>query len=1086
VTIITNSFGTGAPDFGSVLVGERIGPADPAFATNTIPAPFSTNAVLTIGAPGQWHFYVFTNSTDFTNAVFLTFLPEPLSTFPVATNLPASTNSALSWSATPDLDLYVSHDPALTNLDAAAIAAADMSLGRGGTETLIYSNATPGVYYVGVKCESTLGAQYGFVADASLEPFVQSDPHGNQLLRGFPRTAMTTGGTPSTPAVAYLFHVTPDAFPVRRVIVTNVLSSASLPEAQLALTRQGSTVWLLNHSAAGSAPATNLVFDDSAEGDLPGAQASAGPGTLRDFEGRSARGLWLLDLQTTNQPISDSASSILLEPQSELIGGVIANLLPGACREDYLPVPLQASNLTVTVDLGSGTGPLSLQVCPFDSPLSNCPTLQISAANSGNALVVDQTSQPPLHPGAYRIRTCNLGPDIAGITVQAAFPGASIPPVTNFYTSSKPLNLTEAGVSDSTLAVTNSGRVISVEVGVRLDHPRVSDLVLSLVGPDGARILLQDSRGGASTAGLGANQVLTNTTPVDFFGGPEAVTNTFDTGETFGTILIQYDFFKLPDEMSVFYETNLLYDSGPVSLTGSTNLQYGPGNSTSFTIVMNQGGNSETNTAWHYSVTTAAIEPLYLTFTEDTNLATIPIKFAPTPFTNLTVAPVDGPLEPGIFYRAEESMNRLVGKSAAGLWTLEVWDRGAGGSNPPPVLRSWQLALVVGNPAPAPVVLLNNVAATNLVGPGQVQWYAIDVPEWASFATNSLLSSTAPINLLFNASAPPTGTNVGDVSLAAGATTGNWVLRTNAPPPLMPGSRYYLGLQNTNATTVSLSLVVGFDVETMVTLNSGVPYANATSGPLGSADFYRYVASTNAARVQFEINSPSGDVTLVARQGPPPPNLGSYDFISANPGTNDELIVVYDYSKPVSLAAGAWFLTVVNVTGRPASYSIMATEFPVYGTNLMVSQPTVVGNSMCVSWNSLPGVHYYVQGKVELSDPVWTFLSPTLTAADVTTSFCLPLPSSYQYFRVCEGIVLAPALPIIDALTELPSGMMLSWNAPTNTHYQVQWSPSLAPVDWRNLGPSLNSTTGIFFYIDDGTQTGGLLAPRFYRLEQLP
>src|SRR4029078_2104108 len=193
--------------------------------------------------------------------------------------------------------------------------------------------------------------------------------------------------------------------------------------------------------------------------------------------------------------------------------------------------------------------------------------------------------------------------------------------------------LTEGAVSDSSLSVTNSGSIVSAEVGVQLVHPQVSDLVLSLIAPDGAQVLLAAQRGGVSKDGMGAELIVTNTTPVDFFGGPEAVTNQFETGRNSGSIMISYDFFSFADEMRVYYESNLLYDSGSVSFSGSTNLQYGPGTATSFTIVMNPAGTPEPSTPWHYSVTTTAPQPQYLTFTEDTNLTVVPIKFAPTPFT---------------------------------------------------------------------------------------------------------------------------------------------------------------------------------------------------------------------------------------------------------------------------------------------------------------------------------------------------------------------------------------------------------------------------------------------------------------------
>src|SRR5690242_3808052 len=68
ITIVTNSFTPGGNDFGSVLPHEHVGAFDPSVGTNTVPVPGKTNAVITIGSFDQWHFYVFTNDTSFTNA----------------------------------------------------------------------------------------------------------------------------------------------------------------------------------------------------------------------------------------------------------------------------------------------------------------------------------------------------------------------------------------------------------------------------------------------------------------------------------------------------------------------------------------------------------------------------------------------------------------------------------------------------------------------------------------------------------------------------------------------------------------------------------------------------------------------------------------------------------------------------------------------------------------------------------------------------------------------------------------------------------------------------------------------------------
>jgi len=1084
VTVITNNFGPANGDSGALLLGQRVGAFQPLPGTNTVLFPGSTNATITIGSSNQWHFYVFTNDTEFTNAVFLTFLTQPLTTIPTS----AGSGGSASGQAPPtgaDVDLYVSRDQNLTNLDPVVLVSADVSLGRSGAETIIYSNATPGLYYIGVKSESLQGAEYGLLADTSLEPFAQADAQGNESLRGFPEPMTTPRGTTAFPGTARVFFVSPDVMPVRRAILTNTMTYAALSDVQATLTHNSGSVVLLNYSPINPPSPQTFVFDDSAEGDVLNALPSAGPGSLRLFSGNDGSGQWMLTLTSTNSSATNQSSMLFLEQQQDPAAGLGENILAGACHEDFVSVPILATNLTATVTFGSGAGPVSMQIYPCGDSPSNCVSLLVSSTNPTGILTVDQTTQPPLNPGLYVVSTCNLGTDTVTVAIQANTLLGSTPPTTNLFASTNPAVIGDDSVSSSSLLVTNTAPIVSVEVGVRINHPRISDLVLSLVGPDGTRVLLDGGRGGASTKGMGTEAVFTNTTPVSFSGGPEAVTNVFETGETSGTISINYDFFALPDEMRVYYEDHLLFDSGMISFGGSTNISYGPGLSTSFEVVMNEGGNVQSNTAWFYSVTSTKLGPLYFTFTEDTNLTLTPIKFAPPPFTNLTVAP-SGLSSGGIFYLPEESLAQFAGKNALGKWALEIWDNRAGATNPPPTLLSWQLALTFASTIPLPVLVAPAAAATNLLGPRQVQWYEIEVPNWVSFSTNSLWSSSQPVNLLFNPNTPPTGTNAGDMVIGTKSSTGTWVFRTNALPGLVPGSPYFLGIQNTNPATATVIFGVEFNVGTVTTLTSGVPVVNYNPGPLNYSDYYRYVVTTNAVRVQFEVNGPTNDVTLLAHKGTPLPNLGDYDYISENPGTNDELIVVYDYSRPVQLSPGEWFLSVVNVTGVPASYSILATEFPTYGTNIAVSEPAVGSNSICLTWSSLPGIHYFVQAKSTLTENSWTIVSPTITASDVTTTFCIPLPADFQYFRVSEGDVLVPALPIISSVSYSPVSIQLQWSAPTNQVFQVQWTRSLTPTDWRDFSAHVSSRSGTFLFSDDGTETGGLAAPRFYRLVQLP
>jgi subtilisin-like proprotein convertase family protein len=1076
-TTITNSFTLSGNDFGAVLLHQRAGANAPYPATNTIALAGITNAVLTIGATNQWHFYTFNNATAFTNAAFLTF--APLGQASLFSPLAYTNTASNSVVREPDLDLYVSRDPGLTNLSPVAIANADMSLGRGGSEAIIYSNATPGLYYIGVKCESQEAADFGFAALCSSLPFSQVDPLGNLLLRGSPAPTAIPAGAPADPGVAWVFALNPSPGAVRRVIVTNSLSTPALSSLQGALTHNNTAVVLDNHSPGGPALDQSFVYDDTTEGDIPGAQPTDGPGSLRDFAGQSAFGQWQLTLANTNLAGTNDSLWLSLEPQGDLTTGVFPNILPGACHEEFISLLPSVTNLAILASLNSGTGPLSLQVFPSTLPSTNFPTTMLTSPNFSGAVTLDKSSLPPLYPTLYAVRLCNLGPDPALMSLSATLTLDPNPPIPVRYTSTAPLAILDDALTATSLLVTNTDQVVATEVGVQLNHPRVSDLALTLVSPNGTRVLLDENRGGASSEGMGSSMLTTNTIPVSSSGGAAASTNIFDTGQTAGTLHIVWNMYSLPDEMHVYYQNQLIFDSGLVSGSNFANVDFGPGTSTFVAIIMNEGGNFDTNTAWFYTVTSTRIFPVYFTFTEDTNLTVTPVKFAPPPFTNVTYAPSNG-----IYYLPEESLTKFNGQPALGPWTLEIQDRRAGATNPVPVLQSWTLALLLRNPVPVPLSLAAAMPATNLLGPGQLQWFSVNVPGWGSFATNSLLFASAPVNLFFNANAPPSGTNAGDFTLLANTTAGAALLQTNGVPPLTPGARYFLGVQNTSATTVSFALQLDFDVENVITLQDGVPFANTNSGPLNSTDYYRYVVASNTVRAQFEIDNPTAALTLVARKGVPLPSLNRYDYLSANPGTNDELIVVYSYSSPVPLTPGEWYLAAVNVSGLPAAYSILATGFPIYGTNLVITAFSLATNSLCLTWSSLPGVYYCVQGTTSCNNTNWVTVSPTLTANDYATGWCVPLPSPFHFFRIREGIGLVPVPISISNIVRSANGVLLQWNAPANNQFTVQWTASLASPSWTTLPNLIVSATGLFSFLDDGSQTGGLGPTRFYRLQQ--
>jgi hypothetical protein len=342
------------------------------------------------------------------------------------------------------------------------------------------------------------------------------------------------------------------------------------------------------------------------------------------------------------------------------------------------------------------------------------------------------------------------------------------------------------------------------------------------------------------------------------------------------------------------------------------------------------------------------------------------------------------------------------------------------------------------------------------------------------------------VNLLFNQSQPPSGTNgPGDFTLLAGSTSGSAVLALSTnQPSLVPGAVCYLGVQNTNAVPVSFAFETDFNVPVLA---NGVPVTGTV--PAGAPpSYFAYDVSGQATVVSFQLAYLSGNVDLYAQYGLPFPTPNNFDYASANPSTNAQQILVLADSVPIPIAPGPWYLGVVNNDTNSASYTILATEFTVIATNTVLLDCQVSTNNLCLTWASTPGFYYYVQGATNSTGTNWTNLSRTLVAAGSETSFCIPLPSPFQSFLIQQGILPGTNLPsaAITGVWVVPAGIQLEWQAPPGSQFQVQWSPSLGPAVWSTFPGLITSPAGgLLSFLDDSSQTNGLDTV-FYRLLELP
>ncbi|MFO1476928.1 MAG: S8 family serine peptidase [Verrucomicrobiota bacterium] len=1354
ITGITNQFGTNNTHItGGVFLNQHVGANSPLVGFNTIPLGTNTqwttdtNGLITVGETNQWHFYTITNiNPTFTNAAFVTFLPANLS--PSRMGVTNVLNPDQATRLDPDIDLYVTTDPNLLVLETNAIANAYKSLSRGGTEVIVLSNAVVGTYYCGVKSEDQKAAEYGFFSVFSDQPFSSTDSNGVQTVFGINIPSFIPDGEPDRPRGTQIFGLAVWPTDVRHVIVTNQFIHERFGDLYGVLNHNHVNVVLNNHSLDYNSFSNQVVYES---GEIPTLTPVDGPGDLTDYMGSKGVGLWLLT-QVDNVKThtgSELGLSIRLDPQTDSSGnGIDFIVAPLSWFYDYVDIPPEATNLTITVKNTSATPlPLILAVRRGDLPTLTDHDYLVTLPNQGGSLSISTTDLPPLQAGRWFIGIYNPN-NVSQSGHLSWVINLSYKPIEPFRATSSSLTLLkDDAITYSPINVSaglSNVSIARISASLAVVHPRVSDLAFTVISPSGKRQLLMENRGGPDTANIGTVAITTNVLPTAYNGGPDQDIQYIAPSTTNGTLIVQYDFFQVPDTMNVYYnfQTNgtPAYTTGYVPGPGSFSLPI-DGSISNITIVMNQGGNSNTNTVWTYTASVLIQNFIYLTLTDNTNFSDLPIKFAVPPYggqpsstnyliSNFDASPVQtyavsnvvdgwtvysnsvqvsvgGPAGslnylgmqnggiyrnfnvrparqytlyfacygsgsalfqmadivntnitgPGaqwvtnaisfstglrvslplsikatlpfrldnvymventtgeLFYFPEESMDPLIGDAPAGTWTLEVQDSrtGATGGTPPPEILSWQLQLIFATNSSQSSILQPGIPVTNTLAPCQWAYYRVDVPPWAVFATNTLLFADSPVDVWFNLVRLPNGdTANGDVELLAGATNGVSVITTNGTPPVMiPGFSYYIGIQNpcsatvsatyafqvdfditplengvpinsvmpanpypryfyfdvsTNATAVSFQLtnMLGGNLDLVVrrgppyptatsydygsfnpaplddiinvfpsstpvalapgrwyvgVLNSSqsaasyaivaceftnvfpriiplvnaVPYANTNAGPGLTTDYYVYTVSSSAARAQFQISSPSGDLTLVARHNLPLPTLTSYDYVSANNYTNDESIVIFTNSQPVALAAGDWFLGAVNLSGGPVTYSITATEWPSTGVpvnilNYTYTPDTGFGGSLCLTWSSLPGVSYYVEGTTNLGTTAsWTNVSGTIQALDTTTTYCVPLPSPYQFFRVAEGLTLSTYTPApqLRSVTYTGTGFQIQWTGSASSQYQVQWSPGLPPV-WTSFTNVFTSPTGVFTFLDDGSQTGGFGPSRIYRVLQLP
>ncbi len=869
--------------------------------TNSIPRlsdRVGANAPLlgtTNGLLPQWQFYVFTNSLPSTNDVgftngpnvaFVTFLPPNLGR---PRNLEA------------DVDLFVSRDSRLLDLNENVINEASKSTMPGGSEVVIFENQPLGddvIYYIGVKSEDHQGGQYAFVGISQEDPFDEEDANGNRVLRGVPlNQGIIPDGSPNEPGAALTLAL---GNPLNGLTVQAAVAELSLIHDDIGdllgnVSHNGTSVVLNNHTLFnpdGTFGDLDIVYDDL-EALVPSFPTD-GPGSLINFIGDNGTGVWLMSM--VDNALTHTGRvfgfNMILTPNRLLEGqGITGVVQPESFSYYVIEVPTDASALDV--NLTEFDLPLDLYLRREELPTQGQFDKRALGTNdsSGLTLRLTRTDIPPLNPGQYFAGVYN--PNLVPVEFRLTFDferDLLIDAEQPFFAEELATPITDDAITRSSIFVSDTRGVADVKVGLRIDHPRASDLTMHLVSPLGTRVLLSENRGGPDATGWGSGDAELATyggfsddveeaeLPIKFAPPPFSTNAIVETFRYSGFEEERAGSRFLPGETFLANADSNLWEvvQGRAIIAGGGNSRAAEGlnylNMGSSRVATQLPTEPGKKVDLFYSTRSSAgrgapIGRIFL----DGRLAQIvdgsfdwrrntPVRFTPSrDETLLELAIVRGRPAMQIddieirdaaaikFFQPEEELERFVGQPAVGDWTLEIWDNRAGAAEPQPLLQNWQLLMSLAETNFPATALSNGECVTNLVVGDEIQYYIVDVPRIATIATN-WLSGTGDLVLLWNEDGVPMGESPPDVfppidfngedagegmvlSLQGLSVfdPGTNQLASFPTPQLRPGQRYYLGVKNADPTEENpYEICVQFDQDDVqiTTLTNSIAFTN--------------------------------------------------------------------------------------------------------------------------------------------------------------------------------------------------------------------------------------------------------------------
>jgi hypothetical protein len=434
-----------------------------------------------------------------------------------------------------------------------------------------------------------------------------------------------------------------------------------------------------------------------------------------------------------------------------------------------------------------------------------------------------------------------------------------------------------------------------------------------------------------------------------------------------------------------------------------------------------------------------------------------------------------------IFYLPEQSLDTFDGKSAQGLWTLEIQDDRAGASNNA-TLVSWQLRFNFTTTGTNASGIPPGSPQTNVIQPGSFAYYPVNVPANADAASNILVFATGPLNVWFNQTNNPTGTNPPDFLLLGGSTSGTAVLGFITVPPLLPGQTYFIGLQNTNSFAVTNGFQVDFHlIPPPPSLTNGVTVTNIVSS--NSIVYYSVTVPTNADYATNLLLFADLPLNVWFNQNGLPVGANPPDYLLITNATNG-ISILSAGSTPPLIPGLTYFLGVQNTNGVAVTFGLQV-DFHFLSPPSVISGLTItatnngVTNGFLLKWSGPTNYQYAIQWTTNLAPPIaWnTVLNPLINL--------VPTPTNGHYSWFDDGSLSGgwPPAKFYRVVASLISGPITNSTPVTNVIVAGTMTPLTVTVPVNaiaasNLLISASGPLNVYFNqttAPTGTNVGDLL-----------